>query len=291
MSVKKGLGRGFDSLIPDDLFDDSFDPTADEDQKISQLRELKLADIIADPDQPRRHFDETDLRELAASIEIHGVLQPIVVTKAKNEYMLVAGERRWRAAKLAGLQTIPALVRSVSDQHRLELSLIENLQRRDLNALETATAYAKLRDQFNLSLSQIGTRVGGKSISAVSNTIRLLKLPRIVLEQLGNGQLSEGQARPLIGLELEQIEELLPKIIQGNWTAREIERAMAMAKHAAKGGRPKRYMPAAYREVSQVLTKRFDVPVEITSIKSGKGKIVISFRNQKDFARIRKLLS
>lgn len=291
MSVKRGLGRGFDSLIPDDLFDDSFDPTADEDQKVSQLRELKLTDIMADPDQPRRHFDEADLKELATSIEIHGVLQPIVVTKAKDGYMLVAGERRWRAAKLAGLQTIPALVRSVSDQHRLELSLIENLQRRDLNALETATAYAKLRDQFNLSLSEIGTRVGGKSVSAVSNTIRLLKLPRIVLEQLGNGQLSEGQARPLIGLELEQIEELLPKIIQGNWTAREIERAMAMAKHAAKGGRPKRYMPAEYREVSQVLTKRFDVPVEITSIKSGKGKIVISFRNQKDFARIRKLLS
>jgi ParB family chromosome partitioning protein len=177
---KSGLGRGFESLIPTELLDESFDPTAKQDEQISDLRHIKLSEIIADPDQPRRSFDDVSLEELSASIKEHGILQPIVVTPHEGKYMIVAGERRFRAAGRAGVDKVPALVRTLSNQHKLELSLIENLQRRDLNPLETATAYLKLRDQFNLTLDQIGHRVGGKSVAAISNTLRLLRLPESV---------------------------------------------------------------------------------------------------------------
>ena len=149
MSAKKGLGRSFDSLIPTELLDESFDPTSEQDDRVSDLRYIKLSEITPDPDQPRRAFDEVSLDELAASIKEHGVLQPIVVAPDKQGYKIVAGERRFRASQRAGLEKIPALVRTLSSQHKLELSLIENLQRSDLNPLETATAYLKLRDQFN----------------------------------------------------------------------------------------------------------------------------------------------
>ena len=156
----KGLGRGFESLIPTDLVDDEFDPTASEDKKSSDLKELKIADIIRDEEQPRRDFDEEAINALAASIKEHGVLQPIVVTKEDGKYKIVAGERRWRASKVAGLKTIPAIVRTLDSQNRLELSIIENAQREDLNAIELATAYAKLKNQFNLSTEDIAAKVG-----------------------------------------------------------------------------------------------------------------------------------
>ena len=192
MSVKKGLGRSFESLIPTDLLDESFDPTAAQDEQVSELRHIKISEIVADPEQPRRQFDQESLEELAASIREHGILQPIVVMPFDGGYQIVAGERRYRASKLAGKDKIPALVRTLTGQHKLELSLIENLQRKDLNIIETATAYQKLRDQFNLNLEEIGKRVGNKSTSAVSNTLRLLKLPKKVLEALADGRLSEG---------------------------------------------------------------------------------------------------
>ena len=163
--MKKGLGCGFNSLIPTNLIDEAFDPTAHQDDKMSELRHIPIEQIIPDPDQPRRVFDQDALEELATSIKEHGVVQPIVVVPQKDKFLIVAGERRWRASKIAQLKKVPCIVRSMSDQHRLEVSLIENLQQHDLNALETATAYLKLRDQFNMTLEQIGQRVGGKSVS------------------------------------------------------------------------------------------------------------------------------
>ena len=220
MSVnKKGLGRSFESLIPTELLDESFDPTASQDEKISELRNININEIQPDPDQPRRVFDELSLQELMKSIKQHGVLQPIIVTPKSGKYMIVAGERRYRAAKMAGLKKIPALLRTLSNQHKLELSLIENLQRRDLNPLETATAYLKLRDQFNLSIEQIGERVGGKAVSSVSNTLRLLRLPKNVREAIASGKLREGQARPLIGIDEDIINEVLPRILREEWSA------------------------------------------------------------------------
>ena len=210
--MKKGLGRGFDSLIPTNLLDETFDPTAEQDTQLSQLCELDIDAVMADPGQPRRFFDEAALTELSLSIAEHGVVQPIVVTPERDgTYLIVAGERRWRAAKMAGLKQIPSIVRSMTSQHRLEVSLIENLQRRDLNPLETATAYLKLRDQFNMTLEEIGQRVGGKSVSAVSNTLRLLKLPKFVQTALFEHKLSEGQ-----DLHCDARDRLKPDAVEGD---------------------------------------------------------------------------
>lgn len=292
MSAKKGLGRGFDSLIPTELLDESFDPTAEQDDKVSELRQIKLSEITADPDQPRRHFDEVALEELSASIATHGVLQPIVVTPKSGGYLIVAGERRYRAAKMAGLAKIPALVRTLNAQHKLELSLIENLQRRDLNILETATAYLKLRDQFNLTLDQIGERVGGKSVSAISNTLRLLRLPESVRIALAEGKLREGQARPLVNLDPEVIEEILPQILKEEWSARKIEQFIVQIKKNQVGAKkPIAKMEVVpYEQDTKRLTKRFSTNVQIKTNSRGSGSIVIKFKSDDEFRRIQELL-
>jgi ParB family transcriptional regulator, chromosome partitioning protein len=292
VSVKKGLGRGFESLIPTDLLDESFDPTASQDEQISDLRQIKIDQITADPDQPRHHFEQEALEELAASIREHGILQPIVVTPLGDGYQIVAGERRYRAAKLAGLDKIPTLVRTLSGQHKLELSLIENLQRRDLNIIETGTAYLKLQNQFNLSLSQIGERVGKKSVGAISNTMRLLKLPQSVKNALAEGKVNEGQVRPLIGLDDELIESLLPRIIKERWTARDAENYIGRIKQSGestKAARPKSFV-SLYDQETKQFAKRFTTNVVVHTNTKGAGQIVIKFKNDDDFRRIQSLL-
>jgi ParB family chromosome partitioning protein len=288
--AKKGLGRTFDSLIPVDLLDESFDPTASQDNKMSELRYIKLTDISADPDQPRRHFDEASLAELASSVKEHGILQPIVVTVHGNGYRIVAGERRFRAAGVARLEKIPAIVRTLSDQHRLELSLIENIQRRDLSPIETAVAYAKLRDQFNMTLEEIGSRVGGKSVSAVSNTLRLLKLPKEAQKLLQEGALTEGQARPLVGLDEAFVLDFLPRVIREEWSARTIERYISQVKEGEKTrkavAKNEKYMADAVR-----IGERISAPVDIRVNAKGKGTIVISFKDQDELERIKKIFN
>ena len=292
---KGGLGRGFESLIPTDLLDESFDPTASQDEQVSELRNIKIEQITADPDQPRRHFDEAALEELAASVREHGIVQPIVVTPSPDGYLIVAGERRYRAAKLAGLAKVPALVRTLSDQHKLELSLIENLQRRDLNALETATAYLKLRDQFNLTLDQIGQRVGGKSVSAISNTLRLLRLPESVRTALHDNKIREGQARPLIGLDEAVIRQVLPKIISEEWSARKIEQFIVQLKKA--GTAEERQKTAStnthqpYETNTRQLAEKLAADVRVKTNAKGAGQIVIRFTDDKDFERLQHLLN
>ena len=226
MSLGKGLGRGFEALIPTDLVDEEFDLTAKEDKKDSELKELKIEDIIRDEDQPRREFSEEALNALAASIKEHGVLPPIVVTKEEGKYKIVAGERRWRASKIAGLKKIPAIVRTLDSQNRLELSIIENAQREDLNAIELATAYAKLKTQFNLSTEDIAAKVG-KSEQSIQNTLRLLNLPEDVKKTMVKEGLTEGVMRPLVSRDEATIKKVLPKIIEEGWTARKVERYFA----------------------------------------------------------------
>lgn len=294
MSARQtGLGRGFESLIPTDLLDESFDPTAAQDDQISELRQIKLSEIVSDPDQPRRQFDEESLADLAASVDEHGILQPIVVTPHEGGYQIVAGERRYRAAVMVGLDKIPALVRTLTNQHKLELSLIENLQRRDLNVIETAMAYVKLRDQFNLTLEQIGQRVGKKSASSISNTLRLLKLPQAVRLALAEGKVSEGQVRPLIGLQDAFVEKLLPRIIHEQWTARDTEQYMIRLKASddktAVVAR-KFSNQSLYAKETKYLMKRFGTNVQIRSNEKGAGKIVVNFKNEDEFRRIQKLL-
>ena len=228
MSAKRsmGLGRGFESLIPTNLVEEEFDPTRREDAKVSKLVELPLDEIVRDEDQPRKQFSEESLQELADSIREHGVLQPLVVTKKGDKYQIVAGERRWRASRLAGLKTVPAIVRTLDAQNKLELSIIENAQREDLNPIELATAYAKLKAQFNLSNEEIGKRVG-KSAASVINTMRLLKLPDEAKRAMQEHNLMEGPMRPLISASPELVHEILPKMIAEGWSARNVERYIA----------------------------------------------------------------
>lgn len=221
MTAAKGLGRGFESLIPTDLVDEEFDLTAGEEK--GDLRQLKISDIMPDDEQPRRDFDEEALQALAASIKEHGVLQPIVVTKEDGKYKIVAGERRWRASQIAGLSKIPAIIRTLDSQNRLELSIIENAQREDLNAIELATAYAKLKSQFNMTAKDIATKVG-KSEASIQGTLRLLNLPETAKKAMVEHKLTEGVMRPLVAQDETFIGKVLPKIISEGWTAQRVER-------------------------------------------------------------------
>lgn len=255
----KGLGRGFESLIPTDLVDEEFDPTSKEDAKVSQLVEIAIEKIVRDEDQPRKDFKPEALQELADSIKIHGVLQPIVVVKKGDKYQIVAGERRWRASKLAGLVTIPSIVRTLDDQNRLELAIIENAQREDLNAIELATAYAKLKEQFNLRNADIAKRVG-KSSSSIINTLRLLQLPDEAKKAMREYNIGEGPMRPLVAQDREMVLEVLPKMIEGNWSARKIEQYVAEHKKKSSSSAVK---VNNYRKEEAELARKYDCEVRV----------------------------
>ena len=256
----KGLGRSFESLIPTELIDEEFDPTAVEDKKESELKELKLNDIIRDEEQPRREFDKEALEALASSIKEHGVLQPIVVTKEDGKYKIVAGERRWRASKIAGLDKIPAIIRTLDSQNRLELSIIENAQREDLNAIELATAYAKLSNQFNLSPEDIAAKVG-KSEQTINNTLRLLTLPDDIKKIMVKEKLTEGVMRPLVSRDEATIRKVVPKIVAEGWTARKVERYFATNKKKSSATAIKH---AEHIKAENSLAAKYDTPVKIT---------------------------
>ena len=280
------LGRGFGDLIP------TYDPTAQQDKSLSKMLEIKISHIIPDENQPRRKFNQEQLEALADSIKEHGVLQPIVVTKEGDRYKIVAGERRWRASQIAGLDRIPAIVRTLDAQKRLELSLIENVQREDLNAIETATAYAKLRDQFNLSNEQISKRVG-KSQSAIINTMRLLSLPDNAKQAMIEHHLAEGQMRPLITATPEQIDAVLPKIITENWSARKVEQYMVELKAQSKAQKAVKAAPAHSEndKKADAISHRLGVKVMVRTSARGSGDIVLKFKNEEEFEKICSILT
>lgn len=294
-AAKKGLGRGFESLIPTDLIDDSFnpntayDPTSVEDKKVSQAQTLAVASLIANPDQPRRNFDEEALKELAESIKEHGIIQPIVVTPKGDDYEIVAGERRYRASKIAGIKDVPVIIRTLSSQNQLEISLIENIQRRDLNSIETATAYVKLRDQFNLTNDQIAKRVN-KSTSSVANTMRLLKLPKEVVALVAEGALSEGQVRPLIGQDTDLIMQIIPRMVSEGWSARKVEQYVVNLKKGESSDEVVAEKPS-YEAALKSISKRLDAKVNIRTNSKGAGKITINFKDEVELERLRGLLS
>ncbi len=273
----KGLGRGFESLIPTDLVDEAFDPTSTEDAKVSKLVELDIEEVIRDEDQPRKEFNKAALQELADSISEHGVLQPIVVVKTGKKYQIVAGERRWRASKLAGKTTIPAIVRTLDAQNKLELSIIENAQREDLNPIELATAYAKLKEQFNLTNEEIGKRVG-KSSASIVNTMRLLKLPEEAKVAMQEHNLMEGPMRPLISLEPEIIHEILPKMIEGGWSARKVEQYVAENK---KKSSVKAIKANEYLKEEAKLSREYNCEVKIRG-----RSVTFSTKDDTEFRRL-----
>ena len=257
--MAKGLGRGLGSLIPTEL-DEEFDLTAAEDKSTSELKDLDITKIIPDQDQPRSEFSEEALTALAASIKEHGILQPIVVTKEGNQYKIVAGERRWRAAKLADLKKIPAIIRTLDSQNRLELSIIENAQREDLNAIELATAYAKLQSQFNLTSADIANRVG-KNEATILGTMRLLNFPDDVKKIMVKEKLTEGVMRPLLGLDEKAMRKVLPRIIKEGWTARKVEHYVSSTKKKSSSTLTKHDI---FRRQEDRLTNKYHATAHIT---------------------------
>ncbi len=276
-----GLGKGFDSLIPTDLVNEEFDPTADEDVNVSKLIEVKITEIEPDMEQPRRDFDQAALEALAASIKEQGILQPLVVVRNEDKYKIVAGERRWRASKLAGLKKVPVIVRTLDAQNRLELSVIENAQREDLNAIELATAYTKLKTQFNLTAKEIAKRIG-KSEASIINTMRLLNLPDEAKRAMRENNLSEGVMRPLISAEPELVKEVLPKIVEEGWTARRVERYIAEHK---KKSSTKVVKVNNYIKQEEELSKKYNAKVRV----SGR-TIKLTCKNEAELKNILKML-
>lgn len=280
--MSKGLGRGFESLIPTDLVDEEFDLTAKEDKTESELKKIPLKEIVRDENQPRRDFDDEAIEALAASIREHGVLQPIVVTKEDGKYKIVAGERRWRAAKRLELSTIPAIVRTLDSQKRLEIAVIENAQREDLNAIELATAYAKLQSQFNMTPAAIAQKVGKKE-STITSTMRLLNLPDDVKKVMVEERLTEGVMRPLISADEKLIHKVLPKIVKEGWTARKVEHYMAEAKKPSSAKAIKRN---DFIKEENKLEEKYGVRANVTT-----RSITFRCKNEKEMRALLEILS
>lgn len=268
---KRGLGRGLDALI---------------EKAEEPVHSLPVASLRPNRFQPRTTFDESAIEELAESIRTQGLVQPLVVTpEGEGTYAIIAGERRWRAARRAGLESVPVVVRQVADDRELlELALVENLQRSDLNAIEEAEAYLALQEKFGLSQEEIAARVG-KGRPTVANALRLLRLPEEVLDLLRGGQLTAGQARPLLTLETpeEQIELALRAVREG-LSARQIERLVAMPKEPPKK-KPPQPVEVHAAAAQEKLTRRLQTRVEIR--RRGKGGLLqIHFHSEEELMRL-----
>lgn len=278
--ARRALGKGFDALIPKEI-----DGSILEEDK-HRVQKLLIDEIAPNPAQPRREA-EKDLSELTASIERHGVLQPIIVIRRNNGYQIVAGERRWRAAKAAGHTNIPAIVRSLAELEQLEFSLIENIQRIDLSPLEQALAVSKLQQQFSLKLEEIAKKLG-KAPSTLSNLTRLLELPEVAMMALREGRISEGHARAILALKgvPDQQSELLHCILNNGWTVRQAEQFAVKAKRLRSG--LKTAAPSASdRQITTKLAKKLETDVRISRRVQG-GQLVIQFKDDNELAKITK---
>lgn len=292
MANKRGLGRGFDSLIPTGVIEEEFDITASDDKAVSELRQIKISKIVRDEGQPRKKFDEEALKSLADSIKEYGVLQPIVVVAKGDKYQIVAGERRWRASKMAELETIPALVRTLSGIKKLETAIIENVQREDLNAMEFATALAKMRDQFSLSISEISKKIG-KSISMVSNHLKLFSLPEYAKKAVADGKMTEAHARQILALEGDEDAQktLFNGIIKSGWSVRQAEQfVIAYKKGGKKSTRSAAKVVKQENEFTKSMSSLIGLPVKQKVMGRGAGQIIISYKDEKEIDNIKKAL-
>jgi len=268
---KRGLGKGLEALIP----------LAEEETAAQGVVEVPLASITPNPHQPRAPIRDQDLVELAASIEEHGIIQPLVVTRAPDGYQLIAGERRWRAARLAGLPTVPVIVKDVAPSEMLELALVENLQRADLNPLEEAMAYRQLTEEFGLTQEQVARRVG-KSRVAVSNTLRLLKAARPVQEALLAGKISEGHARALLGLERAEAQEAaLKAVLRRGLNVRQTEELVRRLLGLREEQRPAHAPSPETRALESRFREALGTKVSLTRSGEG-GRIVIYFYSEEE---------
>ena len=281
---RKALGKGINALIPDfEMGVPEAEPSAANDLLVDEISPNRL--------QPRSYFDDTKLEELVTSIEEHGVLQPVVVQKADSGYELIAGERRWRASKKLGLKKIPAVIREVSDAQSLEIAIIENIHRQDLNPIEEAEAYARLANEFALTQEMVAKKVG-KSRTAVANTLRLLKLSRKIKEDLISEKISMGHARALLGLEnSKQMETLRKEIIKQDLTVRQTEGRVNKIKAGSvnKPGPPTEKKDIFIKDLEKDLARRLGTKVDISPKKNG-GKLVVTYYSDDDLDRIQGLM-
>lgn len=279
--MSKRLGKGLDALITS--------LSIKEDDKIV---EVPLAQLRANPYQPRKTFDEEAIKDLAESIREHGVIQPIVVRQALRGYEIIAGERRFRASQLLGNPTIPAVVRTYNDQQVMEIALIENVQREDLNAIEVAVAYQAIMNQFTLTQEELSLKVG-KSRSHIANFLRLLTLPEEIKNDVSRGTLSMGHARALVGVKEEaKRRELAKQAVANEWSVRELEEAVQNTESKAKDkptkAKAKKRDPFI-EQIEETLRERFKTTVRIKPNKD-KGKIELSYFGKNDLERLLELL-
>lgn len=280
MSAKsRGLGRGFDALLPQD-FDNSLLSDAKD-----VLQVIAVEKIQPNPEQPRKHFDERALAELAVSLSEHGVLQPLVVTPNGDTYYLIAGERRWRAAQLAGLKSVPAVIRSAEQLERLELALVENVQRVDLSPLEQAASIQYLHDQFSQGYDRIAKRLG-KAATTVQNIARLLQLSDDAKKALHEQRITEGHARAILALKDPKAQLALLQLIEKHgWSVRQAERYVIAQKQGLKTSQAAEKRVATTTPQTEKLSQRLKTTVTLRRTAKG-GKIEIGFKNETDLKRI-----
>ena len=288
MSKKFGLGKGLNALIPEDM---NFDSELENKKDNKNTIDINL--IKSNSEQPRKVFDDEKIIELAESIKHNGIIQPIILQKEnKDQYIIVAGERRWRAAKLIGLKEVPAIILELTDKEVLEISLIENIQRQDLNAIEEAVAYKKLISEFNLTQEELSKRIG-KSRVTITNTLRLLNLNENVQQYLIEGVISEGHGRVLLGVTDAKTQyELAQKVIDDKLSVRELENIIKRMRNNSEINTRvvhKEKNPY-YKDVTNRLENYFGTKVNVTN-KNNKGKIEIEYYSEEDLQRILEIIN
>ena len=300
MAVKRnGLGKGLDSLIPAKAenkvarADKETKPVPAKEDNTSGTGEilLKINQVEPNRDQPRKEFDEDSLLELADSIKQFGVLQPLLVQKKKDYYEIIAGERRWRAAKLAGIKEVPVLIKDYTEQEIVEISLIENIQRENLNPIEEAMAYKRLLEEFNLKQDEVAERVS-KSRTAVTNSMRLLKLSDRVQQMIVDDMISTGHARALLAIDDEEQQYLLAnKIFDEKLSVRETEKLVKSLKNPKKPvKKEKKEHMFVYENLEERMKNIMGTKVSVNAKSNGKGKIEIEYYSEEELERIYDLI-
>jgi len=293
MSKKFGLRKGLNALIPEDTIlstlDTKVEKASDIEENVSILIDINL--IKSNEDQPRKSFDDEKILELAESIKSNGIIQPLVLKKVDDEYIIVAGERRWRAAKSIGLKEVPAIVMNLTEKQVLEISLIENIQREDLNSIEEALAYKRLINDFNLTQEELSKRIG-KSRVTITNTLRLLNLSEDVQQYIIEGVISEGHGRALLGITDSNVQcELAQNVIDDKLSVRELELLIRKLKTSPTRAKSKvANENPYYKDVTYKLENYFGTKVNITN-KNNKGKIEIEYYSEEDLQRILEIIN
>ena len=302
MGKERGaLGRGLASILGTNITDISSNTKVENQtttaENLGKFHEVNLSHITTNPFQPRTDFNVEKLNELATSIENLGLIQPITVRKMKEQqYQLISGERRFRASQLAGLIKIPAFIRIANDQQMLEMALVENIQRENLNPIEVALSYKRLIDEINLTQEECSERVG-KNRSTISNFLRLLKLPNEIQKALINGKISNGHARSLVSIKSEESQiNLFYDIIENGYSVREVEQlskefSSKTYKQISKVKPPKYTVPFKYQKIIHDLSKKTNTSLELKYNENGKGKLIIPFSNDKGLTDLINLLN